>query len=134
VKITKTVEVPPIETPEGIMRPLLFGTNASLIHLEVPSGTEVAPHAHPNEGLVYCISGKVELTHRKTTIPLLAGSAAKVPAAQSIGMRNPGPWPAKMLLISAPPAASSFEELKARVEAALSHDISDQHRNSEEKK
>ncbi len=120
MEIVKTSEVEPIHTPEGVMRGLVFGTAASLIHLEAPPGIVVPPHAHPNEALVFCLSGNVELTLAGKVIELSADSAAKVPAGESIGMRNPGPSAAKMLLISAPPVAASFQELKARIQAAQS--------------
>jgi len=115
LETARAPEVEPIDTPEGVMRPLLFGAQASLIHLEVPSGTEVPPHGHPNEGLAYCLSGEVELTLLGATILLAAESAIRVPAGESVGMRNPGPEPAKLLLVSAPPAASSLEELRGLV-------------------
>lgn len=120
MEIVKTAEVEPIHTPEGVMRGLLFGAGASLIHLEVTPGIDVAAHAHPNEALVFCLSGNVELTVAGKVIVLSADSAARVPAGESIGMRNPGPSAAKMLLISAPPAAASLEELKARIQAMQS--------------
>jgi len=47
----------PIDTPEGVMRPLLFGVLSSLTHIQVPSATEVPPYAHANHGIPYCLMG-----------------------------------------------------------------------------
>jgi len=118
MEVVKAAEVEPIHTPEGSMRPLVFGTNASLVHLEVPPGMVVPPHAHPREGIVYCLSGSVELASGpQRTALLTVGCAMRVQAAQEIGLRNPGKKPAALLLISSPPASSSAAELRAQIEA-----------------
>jgi len=120
VEVVRAAEARAVETPEGVMRPLLFGTNVSLIHLEVPPGTEVPPHGHPREGILYCLKGELELAVGGRTIHLEADTAVKVPADEQVGMRNPGAGSVRGLLISSPPAAGSAEELEARIKAVMS--------------
>ena len=120
VDVVGMAEARAIETSEGVMRPLLFGAAVSVIHLEVPAGIEVGAHGHPREGILYCLSGELELTAGGRTIGLEADTAVRVPADEKVGMRNPGAGPAMALLISSPPAAGSAEELEAHIKALTS--------------
>ncbi len=118
--VARVSDVAPVVTPEGAMRPLLFGEHLSAIHLEVPSGLAVPPHSHPREGLAYCLGGSVELAlEGGRSVVLTADTAVVLRAGQAVGLRNPGPEPAKLLLVSSPPAATSAEELRARIETAI---------------
>ena len=120
MEVARASEVAPIHTPEGIMRPLLFAENLSLIHLEVPAGLNVPPHAHEREGVVYCLSGRVDLVLEDgATVELTRDSAARVQPGQAVGLRNPGAETAELLLVSSPPGARSADELRARIEAAM---------------
>jgi len=119
MEVARAREVQPIHTPEGTMRPLLFGRNVSLIHLEVPVGLEVPPHSHPREGIVYCLRGNVELIlEGQGVVSLAPDTAGRLQPGQSVGLRNPGDCPAELLLISSPPGARSAEELRARIQLA----------------
>lgn len=131
MEMTTISEAKLISTPEGQMRPLLFGEKAALIHLEVPPKTEVPPHAHPGEGLVFCLSGTVEFETTERTVTCTHGSAVLLRANEVVGMRNSGPLPAELLLISAPPAVRSFEELERHIHAMQKENVSQKRENPE---
>lgn len=108
---------------EGTVRPLLFGANLSLINLQVPPGLEAPPHSHPREGIVYCLRGSVELIAEDgESVPLTRDMAARVQPGRAVGLKNPGPEAAELLLVSSPPGARSAEELRARIQAAVGKD------------
>jgi quercetin dioxygenase-like cupin family protein len=57
IEMKNIQEAEGLETPEGLMKPLIFGERLGVIHLEIPAGLEVSPHAHTTEGVLYCLSG-----------------------------------------------------------------------------
>ena len=104
-----------LQTGEGIMRPFLFTSKVSLIHLEIPAGLEVHPHAHPKDGLLYCLAGQLEVFTGDRHFTITRGTAVKVPADVTVGVANKSDESVECLLISAPPTFKSAEELKERI-------------------
>ena len=56
------------------MKPLVFGENLAVMHLLIPAGLEVPPHAHPGEGVLYCLSGELEVISGGETVTLSSGT------------------------------------------------------------
>ena len=104
-----------LQTGEGTMRPFLFTSNVSLIHLEIPAGLEVHPHAHPKDGLLYCLAGDLEIFTGDRRFTITKGTAVTVPANVKVGVANKLDGAVECLLISAPPTFKSAEELKERI-------------------
>jgi quercetin dioxygenase-like cupin family protein len=100
------------ETGEGTMRPLLFGGNLSVFHLEVPPRLEVPAHGHPGEGVLYCLEGEMEAISGRERTLIKGGTALLVKANEELGLRNPAERPARALLISSPGTVKSLEEFK----------------------
>jgi len=115
IKIFNISDTEGIETGEGIMKPFLSADNVSLIHLEVPAGMNIAAHAHPRQGLLYCLNGELEIFSRNERFIIKGGAAAVVSPDVAIGVNNNSNSPAYCLLISSPPAFKSAEELKKRL-------------------
>ena len=105
-------DVEGLETPEGIMRPLVFGKNLFVTHLEVPPGLEVPGHGHPGEGVLFCLSGKLVAVSKEGEAEITGGTVLVVSPGEEVGIRNPTGAPARALLISSPPPAGSLDELK----------------------
>ena len=101
-----------LQTPEGVMKPLLFGENLAVMHLMIPAGLEVPPHAHPGEGVLYCLSGELEVISGGETVTLSSGTAMLVPSGTEVGIKNRQDAAVNALLISSPPAVRSVEELQ----------------------
>jgi len=81
IKIKSIDEVESLETSEGVMKPLIFGEKVAVIHLEIPTGLEVSPHPHSMEGVIYCLSGELEVFSGGETETIGSGTAP-VGAAQ----------------------------------------------------
>ena len=112
IKIKSIDEVEGLETSEGIMKPLIFGERVAVIHLEIPAGLEVPPHAHPSEGVIYCLSGELEVISGSETVTIGSGTAILVPPNIEVGIKNHGDAPVNAILISSPPPVKSADELK----------------------
>ena len=112
IEIRNVGEVEGLETSEGIMKPLIFGENLAVIHLEIPAGLEVSPHAHPGEGILYCLSGELEVISGGETATISSGTAMLVPSGTEVGIKNQKDAAVNALLISSPPPVKSVEELK----------------------
>ena len=112
IEIRNIGEVEGLETSEGIMKPLIFGENLAVIHLEIPAGLEVSPHAHPREGVLYCLSGELEVISGGETVTLSNGTAMIVPSGTEVGIKNQKDAAVNALLISSPPTVRSVEELR----------------------
>lgn len=115
IKVFKAYDTEGLQTGEGTMRPFLFTKNVSLIHLEIPAGLEVHPHAHPKEGLLYCLTGELELFSDNEPFTINKGTAITVPANVAVGVGNKSDASVECLLISSPPTFKSTEELKERL-------------------
>ena len=116
MEIKKISDAERLETGEGIMRPLIFGENLGLFHLEIPPHLDISPHGHPGEGILYCLEGTLEVITkgRKTTVG--DGTALLVNPNEEVGVKNLTDKPVKAILISSPPAVKSLEELKNLLE------------------
>ena len=112
IEIRNIGEVEGLETSEGIMKPLIFGENLAVIYLEIPAGLEVSPHAHPGEGVLYCLSGELEVISGGETVTLSSGTAMLVPSGTEVGIKNQKDAAVNALLISSPPSVRSVEELR----------------------
>lgn len=112
IEIKSISEVEGLETSEGVMKPLIFGEKVAVIHLEIPAGLEVSPHAHSMEGVIYCLSGELEVTSKSETMTVNSGTAMLVPPNVEVGIKNHGDEPVTAILISSPPPVKSAEELK----------------------
>ncbi len=112
IEIKNVPEAECLETPEGLMKPLIFGERLGVIHLEVPAGLEVLPHAHTTEGVLYCLCGELDVISDDKTVTLSSETAMLVPPNTEIGIKNRSNAPVNVLLISSPPPVRSVEELK----------------------
>jgi len=112
IKIKSINEVEGLETSEGVMKPLIFGEKVAVIHLEIPAGLELSPHAHSMEGVIYCLSGELEVISGSETVTIGGGTAMLVPPNVEVGIKNRGDEPVTAILISSPPPVKSAEELK----------------------
>lgn len=112
IEMKNIQEAEGLETPEGLMKPLIFGERLGVIHLEIPAGLEVSPHAHTTEGVLYCLSGDLDVISDDETVTLSSEAAMLVPPNTEIGIKNRSNAPVNALLISSPPPVKSVEELK----------------------
>ena len=112
IKIKSIDEVEGLETSEGVMKPLIFGEKVAVIHLEIPAGLELSPHAHSMEGVIYCLSGELEVISKSETMTVNSGTAMLIPSDTEVGIKNRGDEPVNAILISSPPPVKSAEELK----------------------
>ena len=112
MKIVTIEDVEGLETPEGIVKPLLFTDKVELLYLELPARFDVTPHSHPQDNILYCIEGVVEVSSDDKTTTISADSVIFVPANEVAGIKNISDEPAKLLCVSAPPVVKSAEEFK----------------------
>lgn len=112
IKIKNISEIEGLETSEGVMKPLVFGENLAVMHLLIPAGLNVPPHAHPGEGVLYCLSGELEVISGRENVTLSSGTAMLVPSGTEIGIKNQKDAAVNALLISSPPTVRSVEELR----------------------
>ena len=112
IEIRTIDEAEGLQTPEGVMKPLLFGENLTVMHLLIPAGLEVPTHAHPGEGVLYCLSGELEVISGGETVTLSSGTAMLVPSGTEVGIKNRQDAAVNALLISSPPPVRSVEELE----------------------
>jgi len=114
IKIKSIDEVEGLETSEGVMKPLTFGEKVAVIHLEIPVGLELSPHAHSMEGVIYCLNGELEVISGSSseTVTIGSGTAMLIPPDTEVGIKNRGDEPVNAILISSPPPVKSAEELK----------------------
>ena len=112
MKIVVIEDVEGLQTPEGIIKPLLFTDMAGLVYLELPARFDVTPHSHPQDNILYCIEGVVEVSSEDKTRTISADSVIFVPANEVAGIRNLSDEPARLLCVSAPPEVKSADELK----------------------
>ncbi len=101
-----------LQTPAGVMKPLVVGCNLAVMHLVIPAGLEVPPHAHPGEGVLYCLSGELDVVSGGETVTISSGTAMLVPSGTEVGIKNRQDAAVNALLISSPPTVRSVEELR----------------------
>ncbi len=112
MKIVTIEGVEGLETPEGIVKPLLFTDKVELLYLELPARFDVMPHSHPQDNILYCIEGVVEVSSGDKTTTINADSVIFIPANEVTGIKNLSDEPARLLCVSAPPVVKSTEEFK----------------------
>lgn len=104
------------DTPEGVMRPLVFGKGLFISHLEIPAGLEVPLHSHPGEGALYCLSGEiVAFSENDEEEKLTTGTVLHVEPGEKLGVRNSSAGPATALLVASPSPANSLDEFRAMI-------------------
>ena len=113
IELKNIGEVEGLETSEGVMKPLIFGEKVAVIHLEIPAGLELSPHAHSTEGVIYCLSGELEVFSGDEIETIGSGTAMLVPPNTEVGIKNQGNKAVNVILISSPPPVGSSEELKS---------------------
>lgn len=101
-----------LQTPEGFMRPLVFGEKLMVFHLEIPPKFKVKPHAHEGEGFLFCLSGELEVTSSKEKVNIMPGTAMLIPPGMEVGVENKQDHPVTALIAGSPPIVKSTEELK----------------------
>ena len=112
MKIVRIEDVEGLETPEGLIKPLLFTDKVGLLYIELPARLDVTPHSHPQYNIVYCINGIVEVSSGDKTTTISADSVRFVPANEVASIKNLSDKPARLLCVSAPPVVKSAEEFK----------------------
>ncbi len=70
------------------------------------------PHAHPGEGVLYCLNGELDVVSGGETVTLSSGTAMLVPSGTEVGIKNQKDAVVNALLISSPPPVRSVEELR----------------------
>ena len=110
MKIVTIEDVEGLETPEGIIKPLLFTDKVGLLYIEVPARLDVTPHSHPQDNILYCIEGVVEVSSGDKTTTISADSVIFIPANEVADIKNISDEPARLLIVSAPPVVKSAEE------------------------
>jgi len=112
MKIVAIADVEGLETPEGVIKPLLFTDKVGLLYMELPARFDVTPHSHPQDNILYCIEGVVEVSSDDKTTTISADSVIFVPANEVADIKNISDEPARLLCVSAPPVVKSTEEFK----------------------
>ena len=112
IEIRTIDEAEGLQTSEGVMKPLVFGENLAAMHLMIPAGLEVPHHAHPGEGVLYCLDGELEVISGGETLTISSGTAMLVPSGTEVGIKNRQDVPVNVILISSPPTIRSVEELQ----------------------
>lgn len=101
-----------LETSEGLMRPLVFGENIMVFHLEILPQFKVQPHAHEGEGFLYCLSGELEVSSNKGKVSIGPGTAMLIPSGMEVGIENKQESSVEVIIVGSPPIVKSIEELK----------------------
>ncbi len=86
----------------------------ALFELALPSGVCIPPHRHPDEDeTCYVVTGQVRFGFQRRVATLRAGAHLFVPRGERHAYRNPGPDPARMLLVVSPGSSDGrvFSEL-----------------------
>ena len=112
MKIVTIEDVEGLQTPEGIIKPLLFTDKVGLLYIELPPRLVVTPHSHPQDNILYCIEGVVEVSSDDKTRTISADSVIFVHADEVVGVKNISDEPARLLCVSAPPDVKSADEFK----------------------
>jgi quercetin dioxygenase-like cupin family protein len=112
MKIMAIRDIEGLLTPEGIIKPLLFTDKVGLLYIELPARFDVTPHSHPQDNILYCIEGVVEVSSEGKTTTISADSVIFVPANEVAGIKNLGDEPARLLCVSTPPVVKSAEKFK----------------------
>jgi len=101
-----------LETSEGLMRPLVFGKNLMVFHLEILPQFKVQPHAHEGESFLYCLSGELEVSSNKRKVNIGPGTAMLIPSKMEVGIENKQESSVEAIIVGSPPIVKSIEELK----------------------
>lgn len=112
MEIVTIEDVEGLQTPEGIIKPLLFTDKVGLLYIELPARIDITPHSHPQDNIIYCIEGAVEVSSEDKTRTISADSVIFLPANEVAGIKNLSDEPARLLCVSAPPDVKSADEFK----------------------
>jgi mannose-6-phosphate isomerase-like protein (cupin superfamily) len=108
------------ESPFGAAQWLLYGEDTagafSLAIATLDPGGGPPMHVHEREDETYVIlSGTVEVTIDERTETLGVGDCVFLPPGIPHGLHNPGPDPARMLMLVHPPGLERFLEAMERL-------------------
>jgi quercetin dioxygenase-like cupin family protein len=112
MKIMTIKDIEGLMTPEGIIKPLLFTNKVGMLYIELPARLDVTPHSHPQDNILYCIEGVVEVNSEDKTTTISPDSVIFIPANEVAGIKNISDKPARLLCVSAPSVVKSAEEFK----------------------
>ena len=88
MKIMAIEDIEGFLTPEGIIKPPLFTDKVGLLYIELPARLDVTPPTHPQDNIVYCIEGIVEVSSQDKTTTISADSVIFVPANGVADIKN----------------------------------------------
>jgi quercetin dioxygenase-like cupin family protein len=83
--------------------------------MKIPAGIDVAPHAHPNNCILFMVSGNIRLTLENSDVILGQGDMALIPANLKVGLVNESNSEAETLAIVLSPNYGSLDEFKQRL-------------------
>ena len=85
-----------------VIKQLVSGERMSCDYFKLPPGAEAPPHAHPAEGILYCLSGELEVTVGDETKVINSGVSLLVPFNVAVGLKNSGTIPAEVIVVGSP--------------------------------
>ncbi len=106
------MEIKSINNIEGtrygdiVVKELVSGERMSCVHFRLPPGAEAPPHAHPAEGILYCLGGELEVTVGDERKAITSGTSLLIPFNIEVGLKNSGSMPAEVIAIGSPAGIS----------------------------
>ncbi|NMH97297.1 cupin domain-containing protein [Pseudonocardia acidicola] len=94
--------------PDGpTVRPLLAsdsGAPVAVLHVTLPAGGRLPEHDHgPSHVVLFPLQGQVRLHYDGNDHDLGPGTATHIRVGERVSLANPGPDPAELLVVAAPP-------------------------------
>ncbi|MBI4277004.1 MAG: cupin domain-containing protein [Armatimonadetes bacterium] len=102
-KVTRWTDLPEIERFPGVFTRRFRGEKMLAILVRLTPDALVSPQFHPEEQLVYLLSGRLRLTAGATEHVLGPGEAMLIPANEPHSARVAGEEPAVYLEVLVPP-------------------------------
>lgn len=88
-------------------RPLLgpdSGAPVAVLHITLPAGGRLPEHDHgPSHVVLIALQGHVRLHHDGNDHDLSAGTVTHIAVGELVGLANPGPDPAELVVVASPP-------------------------------
>jgi len=89
-----------------VAKELVSGERMSCVYFRLLPGAEASPHAHPAEGILYCLDGEVEVTVGGEKKTIGSGTSLLIPFNVEVGLKNLGSMPVEVIAIGSPPGVS----------------------------
>ncbi len=94
--------------PNGpTVRPLLgseSGSPVAVLHVTLPARGGMPEHDHgPSHVVLLPLRGQVRLHHNGNDHDLAPGTATHIGVGERVSLANPGPDPAELIVVAAPP-------------------------------